>query len=144
MGTATDSVHRLTISLDEWLAKSQASARLKFIDVCLEAAEGIVDKTPVDTGFARASWSVSINEEPLAKPDVKRPEKWASLPPGAAKAEAVATITVPLLGTQLGDRVFLYNPVVYIIPLEHGHSQQAPLGMVGLTVTELQVKYGGT
>jgi len=34
------------------------------------------------------------------------------------------------------ESIFIVNNLVYIIPLEHGHSQQAPAGMVGVTIAE--------
>jgi hypothetical protein len=130
----------LTVNMDEWLEQSLAMARLKFIDICLEAAESIVEKTPVDTGFARAMWSVSINAEPMMAPKLA-PETWKTLPAGAAGAQAVAEITTGVLSAGLDDRVWIYNPVVYAPRLEDGHSQQAPRGMVAVTLAMLRAKY---
>jgi hypothetical protein len=130
----------LTVNLDAWLQKSVAQARLKFIDVCLEAAEMVIEKTPVDTGFCRAMWSVSINAEPMMAPKA-RPAEWKTLVATAAGAQAVAEITTGALAAQISDRVWIYNPVVYAPALEDGHSQQAPSGMVAVTVGFLRAKY---
>lgn len=129
-----------SINLDKWLEKGKAKAKLKFIDVCLETAERVIRRTPVDTGFCRAMWSVSINAVPLMKP-MERPEDWASLTKATANTRALATIEPKLIGAQITDRVWIYNPVEYAPALENGHSAQAPAGMVKITVGEMRAKY---
>lgn len=69
--------------------------------------------TPVDTGFARASWRIGLNR------------------PGAALGSARPNqIVTSLAGARAGDKLILSNNTKYIRRLEYGHSQQAPQGMV--------------
>lgn len=131
----------LKVNLEKWLAKSQEAARLKFIDVCLEAREMIVERTPVDTGFCRSMWAASINQAPnVAK--VAQPKGYSPVGGAAAAAASFASIDPVVMGATLGDRVWIYNPTEYAPALENGHSKQAPNGMVAVTLTHLQAKYG--
>lgn len=126
----------LHLNLAKWAEMGAEAARLKAIDVCLEAAEGIIDKTPVDTGFCRSMWSVQINDFPQVGP-VARPEGFHA----AESAPAVAQMTVEVAGLTLGDKVWIYNATEYAPALENGHSGQAPSGMVGVTMLELRGRY---
>lgn len=137
---AVQTTQRLLANIDEWVAKGAQAARLKAIDVVLEAAEGITEGSPVDTGYFRASWSVLLGKEPAMKA-TDRPKDWKELAGGAAKAQAIAEITTTAIGLQLGQTAWLFNPTVYGPRLEGGHSAQAPLGIVSVTVANLRVKY---
>lgn len=126
----------LKLDISKWVEKGAEAARLKAIDVCLEAAEGVIDKTPVDTGFCRAMWSAQINDLPTTTVD-----KPADYQGDGAAAAMPAEIAATVIGLKLGDRVWISNPTVYAPRLENGHSQQAPSGMVAVTVTELRARY---
>lgn len=85
--------------------------------------------TPVDTGFARASWWVSINSygsptQPSQNPDRTRTVRYGTnTDPGADLFPKLSVFTA-------GDRVYLLTNTEYMLALEFGHSQQAPVGMV--------------
>ena len=81
----------------------------------------MVLKTPVDTGRARSNWNAGVNNvDPSVSParDVTVLER--------AKA-----IISQLKG---GDSYFITNNVDYIKYLEEGSSDQAPEGMVAITL----------
>jgi hypothetical protein len=85
--------------------------------------------TPVDTGFARASWWQnvgSVGSHP--SPPVK-----------VAKGQKVASVGLKQLQPfTTKNKVFLANNAEYILALEYGHSAQArnPDGMVRITLAE--------
>jgi hypothetical protein len=84
--------------------------------VCDQVA---VMATPVDTGRARANWIASI----IAPADgIKDPDKSG----GAALEQGAAVIGS--YNIDFGS-IYLTNNVPYIVPLENGHSRQAPQGM---------------
>jgi hypothetical protein len=86
--------------------------------------------TPVDTGFARRSWWVSLNSpgephQPGSNPDPTRTQRYVAWDWGPQ-----------LLDAKIGDTVYILSNCVYMRSLEHGHSQaQAPLGMIRLTLS---------
>lgn len=112
---------------------------------CLVMFSRIVERTPVDTGRARANWQIGLDgisapssvnftgEKGNAEDDARRQRN-------AARATAVAMNS----GEDVLDRintdtkkVCIYNNLDYIIPLEYGHSQkQAPNGMARITLME--------
>jgi hypothetical protein len=82
--------------------------------------------TPVDTGWARANWMPSVGE-PILLEDKRNPE------PGdvAIRAADQQKGLNDLLSYRLTDGpIFSTNNVVYIVPLNEGHSPQSPPGFV--------------
>ena len=94
----------------------------------LEAAKRIILRTPVDTGRARANWQVVIGSpSPVLTAGTDRSGR-----EGIAKAQQVAAEVT------LDDEIYIVNGLAYIPALEDGHSDQAPDGMIAVTVAELQ------
>ena len=95
----------------------------------------IVQRMPKDTGRATANQQININ----------------SLPSGSVLAfdkDGNSTISKgeQVLETfNLGDTIFLYNNVEYIVPLEfYSHSKQAPEGMFRISFQEVINNLGAT
>ena len=93
------------------------SAREASVTLALTLDRKIVERTPVDTGRARANWFVAE---------------------GAPRIETT-TATTPVARPPLtGDSViYITNSLPYIVPLEYGHSGQAPNGMVRIALAEV-------
>jgi hypothetical protein len=94
--------------------------------VALELFTRIIYKTPVDTGRARANWQVSIGTRPSGTVEIDDKSGNATVSQATAKSA----------GFKAGDTIYLANNLPYIRRLEDGYSQQAPAGMVTLTVQE--------
>lgn len=98
--------------------------------VVFQLAEEIIVNWPVDTGYSRANWQYGLDAPPagtLANP----PGQWSSqkkAPPPRVQVEAKAG----------GHVHYLANNASYAWSLEHGHSQQAPAGVVRLAVAKFQ------
>jgi hypothetical protein len=90
---------------------------------------GIIQKTPVDTGRARANWFLSEGAPVIA----------STLPTGKDKdgRPTFAVNATPQASITGRARIFITNSLPYIVPLEYGHSQQAPAGMVRVTLAEV-------
>lgn len=83
-------------------------------DISAQALNSLIKKTPVDTGDAQNSWNMTEDKIDTSLLQSKR--------------ERIS-----------GKKdVYITNSVPYIKALEHGHSKQAPKGMIGLTVNELK------
>ena len=99
----------------------------------------IVQKTPVDTGRARASWTIA-----LAKPDrtVAAPglhAEYQTDATGAAAQKANSVLASMKAGTY--QPVWISNNLPYIEALEKGHSKQAAPGvMVALSIAETELE----
>lgn len=109
--------------------------------IALKVHDGCVLKTPVDTGRARAGWALSIGEPSDYVPPA--PNVPDGTPPGNGSPTDPQFASVPAAdvsaidGSQL---VFIVNNVEYIQFLEEGHSQQAPSGMVRLTLQAVEAE----
>ena len=83
--------------------------------------------TPVDTGRARASWTIAVNQ---ANRHVMPEGRYPAMPnPG-------------FLDVRPGDSVVISNNLPYITALENGHSRQAPFGMVAVSIQEVRTNMG--
>lgn len=123
--------HEFDAKLTAFARRVQIAPQKVVKKVAFQLFRRIIEKTPVDTGRARASWNIAIGA-----PDASvQPEgQYRSNPGGlAAKANTV------LAGYGADDRlppVWISNNLPYIGELENGHSQQAPSGMVALSIAE--------
>lgn len=99
--------------------------------ITLEGTKRIMMGTPVDIGRARANWNGTVGEPDLSTDD----NLTKADVPGKLKANQDAARKVDFYA---GEVFVLANGLPYIEALEHGHSKQAPAGMVALTIAELQ------
>jgi len=109
--------------IKKWTDKAERAAVYVFRGTALDIFSKVILRTPVDTGRARGNWQCSINN--LASGETTGTGRSAL---GRAKnATGKAKIT---------DKIYLINNLPYIKKLEYGSSQQAPRGMVRVTLSE--------
>ena len=89
-------------------------------------AQGVVMGSPVDTGRFRGNWQFG-----KVLPQGTLPTLDTS---GAA---AIARIAGQTVGVKAGGEVWVVNNLPYAGKLEYGYSQQAPSGMVRVTLANL-------
>jgi hypothetical protein len=97
---------------------------------CIDLYTKIVMRTPVDTGRARASWQISTSGVGS--------NVWEG---GASASEIASNINQNVSDFRVeinADTVTIYNNLEYISFLENGHSQQAPTGMVAVSLAEFE------
>lgn len=118
--------------------------------IALLALQGVTLRTPVDTGFARGNWQLTIGEYPSGVIDppgvVKRRKPGEDRssqrnPPAADIARRVLAEGQATIGKLKPYQTsHLTNNAPYIEQLEGGqHSAQAPNGMVRVTLQEILV-----
>lgn len=89
----------------------------------------LIERTPVDTGWARANWVPAIGGRPRFPTDPGTREGRQSGALGAASRQQTATAAL-LTYTLSRGKVFISNGVPYLIFLNEGSSAQAPSGFV--------------
>ena len=101
--------------------------------IALQTFTGVVKKTPVDTGRARAGWVIGV-EQPRNSPFILGEAKLSASEIGSRAAIEIASLSriTPF------STVFISNNLPYIEVLEEGSSKQAPEGMVAVTLTEVE------
>ena len=110
--------------LKEFAKKLDVNLGIVVTKIALEAWTRITDRTPVDTGRARASWQIKEGEPSSTIPD----------------EEDHADPSPPVVLFKGKKSVFVTSALDYIIYLEGGSSNQAPAGMVEITMAEIETE----
>jgi hypothetical protein len=115
--------------LKKWAVKTKEKCENIGPKIALELFSRIVQYTPVDTGRARANWQIggSLNSTSLNVYD--------PMGKGSGTVKYGASILSAMPDTKI---IWIFNNLVYIVPLEYGHSDQAPNGMVRRAIAEFQ------
>lgn len=127
-----------SLAIDRWALKAQINIKTFTKLVAFKVHDRVVERTPVDTGRARASWTIIAGEVPDR---TVAPETFSG---GAASGISAAKAKQG--NVSLANSYVISNNLPYIEALENGHSRQAPVGMATLAVldvkTRLQVELG--
>lgn len=114
--------------LGQFSAKTQEKMDAIFQDIVIEIGESVIMLSPVDTGRFKGNWQLTIDttsNQSLINYDKQ----------GFATLERLVNVANTL---EIGQKAFIVNNLRYAIPLEYGHSQQAPGGMVRVTLSRFQ------
>lgn len=117
-------------AFQQWVNAAHEDGLLAFLAQLADCYGRLVQRTPVDTGRARAGWHIE-GEENEWRPDPGEYEE--------AKAEAAAIISQEVLKLEAlskADVIYIMNNVEYILPLEAGWSRQSS-GFWALFLSEL-------
>jgi len=128
---ASRNVTRFTADLEKFSKKLDLDFGITVRKIAIDLFGAIVEKTPVLTGRARASW---IN---AGRPDLSVAPEGSSLDKGAPNRKAEGFVNVNPY-----SKIFITNNLEYIVPLEQGHSDKAPRGMVALSLQEVTTFLG--
>ena len=111
-----------------WERKTERKMDLAVRKIALEMFRKIILKSPVDTGRFRGNWQLAIGSVPEGTLELDDKTGTATIAKGAAT----------VMGINAGDTIYFANNLPYARRLEEGYSQQAPAGMVALTVQQFQ------
>lgn len=123
------SAKEFRLGLDRWF-KYEVEDRIVLAvqKIGMEALRRVVLKSPVDTGRFRGNWLVAIGIPATGTAD--RVDKGGKATIAAGKAV--------IEGLTSAQAIYICNNLPYAVALENGHSQQAPGGMVAVTLAELE------
>lgn len=117
-----------SLNIKAWCDKAKDRADLVVRKVALDVGSRVVMRSPVDTGRFRANWQYGVGQpNPTVLEAVDKDG-----------STSIARISAGSATAKLGDVIYVSNSLPYALRLEAGWSQQAPAGMVGLTVQEFQ------
>lgn len=115
------------LDVSKFIDKASETADAEVRKICLDLLTGIVLKTPVDTGRARANWFTSIGSPSINVTESTDPSGSSTI---ANSLSAISEAT--------GNILWITNNLPYIYRLEfEGWSRQAPAGMVRVTVNDI-------
>ena len=84
-------------------------------------------------GRAKGNWQVTIGSPATKATDTKDPTGRSTIAAGQAT----------ILAAQPGQDIWISNNLPYIGRLEHGHSKQAPAGMIAQTLATVRAQFPG-
>ena len=110
----------------------------KFVrKVVLDGMTNLIRQNPVDTGRSKANWSTSVGSPGADEFEMlggKTKINKKSAPADFARSvEGISEF-------KLGQTMFLYNNMPYMLALDQGTSQQAPSGWIRNTAIAMQKK----
>ena len=120
---------QFSIDLTRWgtsLEKEQAPQFIR--KIALDLLKKITVKSPVKTGRFKANWMTGIGgaDETTTESTVD---------------DAVMRGSIILSAYRDLKQIHLSNNLPYAAALEHGHSQQAPLGVAEISVAEIEAHF---
>ncbi len=100
--------------------------------IALQGLTGVVLKSPVDTGRFRGNWNVSVEKVDFST-DLEKKDK---------SGQATINAGEEVIGqSKPYDVIYISNNLPYANRLENGWSDQAPNGMLALTVAEIETQF---
>ena len=121
------------LDLSKAIEKAKDQQKLVAKKIMIDLFSSVIEKSPVDTGRFRANWNVAYGSPNTTITDSTDKSGSDSITKASAK-----------VGTyEFKDgAVWLSNSLPYSVRLENGWSQQAPVGMVRISLIEIQNTYG--
>lgn len=113
--------------LEEFIRRFNSRMEAIGRDVVINVGRSVVQKSPVDTGRFRANWQHGFTSPAVGVLDVM----------DRSGANSMTGITAGATANPIGVH-FISNNLPYAQALENGSSQQAPLGIVGITAVEFK------
>ena len=111
-------------SLNKLCQRAGGKAELVVRRAALELQSGMIEKSPVDTGRFKGNFQCGVGAMNTSTSDAA----------DKSGQGAVGRTETVLEGWKPGQTIWLTNSLPYARRLENGWSQQAPAGMVRLTV----------
>jgi hypothetical protein len=109
------------------LASKVNSNASKFVrKVVLDGMTQLIRQNPVDTGRSKANWGASVGSIPSEEKDTT--------------VSNLAEQTKGISKYKLGQTMYLFNNVAYMLALEYGSSKQAARGWIRNTAEKMQKK----
>lgn len=116
-----------SLDIEKFAKKAGNNAATVVKKVSIDMSSRIVLRTPVDTGRARANWSLTFD----------RPMDGTTTSTDKTGQSTGSANTAKAMTWKSGD-VWIANNLPYIQRLEYGWSDQAPGGFVRVTVREFE------
>lgn len=126
---------QFNVDLDKFARNLRIDTVTLVKKVGFDLFSSIVRRTPVDTGWARANWFMTVSF-PDYTSQPAGPRQAYKGGGGGAQAQATARANRTIGEYQSLESLWIQNNTPYIAMLESGSSQQAPSGMVAVTLLE--------
>jgi hypothetical protein len=126
--------------IEKFARRTNLSMDIIVRKVGIDIARSLILRSPVDTGRFRGNWVLGVGSVNTAvNPDITDQEggKFTGFQSNKTN-DTLNKIAEGINAVRAGGVFYISNSLPYAIPLEYGHSMQAPGGMVRLTVREFK------
>ena len=107
-----------SVEIEKWAKEARASLDDFAVEFAQDLNEEIVRRTPVDTGFLRASWFSNVGARPSG----------VATSGDTGGAVTIAKMNLVAAGLKYGDTYFMSNGAAYAMRLELGFTGRDALG----------------
>ena len=114
--------------LEDFRELAMAAIEQTIQDIVIQIGESLINLSPVDTGRFKANWQFTIGA----------PANSSLIATDKEGDATIAKLIAAVNALEPGQVAYIVNTLIYAIPLEYGHSQKAPNGMVRLTIAEFE------
>ena len=115
-------------AVNEWVKETQDRMVRVFRTAADLMVEDVIRRTPVDTGYLRASLTVTLDAPLPIRPEAK----------GGVPLPQAQPYSLTIAGAEIGDTIFGSFVASYAAYVEYGTSKMAPRRMVGLAAQSWQ------
>lgn len=116
-----------SVQLQQFAEAAKEAMDLTFRDVVFFVGQRLVTMSPVDTGRFRSNWQLTAGARAVGEIEEIQ-----------SADETLDRLFLAAGDLSAGEVAYIVNNLPYAIPLEYGHSTQAPAGMVRVTIADFQ------
>ena len=118
--------------LSNFTAKAESNTEQVFRASTISLFSRIISRTPVKSGRLKGNWQIDINQPATA--DVSDSD---TTPINTLDGGSKRKVASGVMRANLNDSIYMVNNLPYARRIENGNfSDQAPAGMVGVSVAE--------
>jgi hypothetical protein len=122
------------LDLSKFTDKAVGNTEKVFRASSISLFRNVIRRTPVRSGRLKGNWQVDINQPATGEVDSSDQSPINTLDGGSARK-----VVAGVMPAKLDDSIFLVNNLPYARIIENGnYSDQAPSGMVGVSIAEFQ------
>jgi len=138
-------------SLEDFKLKTRVAIQAVVKKSAMLLYDEIVSISPVDTGRFRANNQIGIDsmdmsnlsESGLSSIFPEKTSRQFPTPRGMKRTHytpiaSMALEKAKLAGYKVGSTIYIYNNLKYAVPLEYGHSKQAPRGVYRISALKFK------
>lgn len=117
---------RVTVNMGNAIRQTKRRVETVVNEFTQDMAETVVSRTPVDTGFLRGSWFVSIGQRNEAFQGSE----------DKSGTQTVARMSIDIARARIGAVIYVLNGAAYAEHVEFGTQRMAPRAFVRSTVSD--------
>ena len=109
--------------------------------VAFDAFDGVLRRSPVDTGRFRGSWRIAVGSPDLSVKPAEKKRKKSNISKGTPPTGDEVQQLAKLKMVNNRDDVHISNNLPYAERLNNGYSTQAPTGILEPTISEMLANF---